>query len=99
MFWLSPASALASTTPTEAAAIAAARNDHTAYTLPPDKLAKSAELDRFYDTLYFVRAGWGMLALFLILQLGIAAGMRDFAVRILDNPWSQGPIFMLLLLL
>ncbi len=99
MVWLSPAPALASTTPTEAAAIAAARNDHTAYTLPPDKLAKAVQIGHFYNTLFFVRAGWGMLALFLILQLGIAARMRDLAVRVRDNPWSQGPIFMLQLLL
>jgi len=99
MFWLSPTPALASTTPTEAAAIAAAMDDHTAYTLPPDKLAKSAELDRFYDTLFFVRAGWGMLALFLVLQLGFAAKMRDFALRLSENPWTQGPVFMMQLLL
>ena len=99
MLWLLPFAAYASTTPTEAAAIAAADNDHTAYTLPPDKVAKSEELDRFYDTLFFVRAGWGILALFLILQFGIAAKMRDFAVGLRDNPWTQGPIFMLQLLL
>jgi len=42
---LFPASAHASTTPTEGKALAAAENDHTAYTLPPDKLAKADALD------------------------------------------------------
>ena len=96
---LSPAPAFASTTPTEAAAIAAAKNDHTAYTLPPNQLAKSTEIYHFYNTLFFVRTAWGMLVLLLILQFGIAARMRDFAVKLRDNPWSQGPIFMLQLLL
>lgn len=99
LVWFAPAPAFAATTPTEAAAIAAAKADHTAYTLPPDKLAKAAEISRFYDTLYFARAGWGMLVVFLILQLGIAARMRDAAVRWRDNPWSQGPTFLLQLLL
>ena len=43
---LAPFAAHAETTPTEAAAIAAANNDHTAYTLPPDKLAKAQALHR-----------------------------------------------------
>ena len=43
---LAPTIARSETTPTEATAIAAANNDHTAYTLSPDKLAKAEALYR-----------------------------------------------------
>ena len=99
LVWVRPVPVFASTTPTEAAAIATAKQDHTAYTLPPDKLKKSAAIYHFYTTLFFVRAAWGMVSLVLLLELGIAARMRDLAVSLRDNPWFQGPIFMLELLL
>jgi Zn-dependent protease with chaperone function len=87
--------ARASTTPTEAAALAAAKNDHTAYTLPPEKLAKAEHISHLYDTLHFVDAGWGMLALLLILELGIAARLRNAVLKIGPNRWVQGFGFLL----
>ena len=91
--------AAGSPTPTEAAAAAAARNDHTAYTLPPKKLAKAVAVSQFYDTLYFVRAGWGITSLLLILQLGIAARMQVAALNLSANRWAQGFAFTLQFLL
>ncbi len=87
------------TTPTEAAAIAAADNDHTAYTLPPDKLAKAQALSRFRTLNHFGGALWGIVSLFLILQLGIAARIRNVAVNLTRNRWAQGYIFLLLFIL
>jgi Zn-dependent protease with chaperone function len=95
---LIPPPVRASTTPTEAAAIAAARQDHTAYTLPPARLAKARRIARFYNTLYFVRAAWGFAALLLILQLGIAARLRNWAVRLGPRRSLQGFAFWLGLL-
>lgn len=99
MAGLAPSPAHAVATPTEAAAMAAANSDHTAYTLPPDKLAKSVGISRFYDSLYFIRTVWGMVVLFLILQLGIAARMRAIAVNWSANRWAQGSAFMFQFLL
>ena len=96
---LAPVAALASTTPTEAAATAAAKADHTAYTLSPEKTAKAIELSHFYDTLYFVRDGWGILSLFLILHLGIAARIRNVTENLSGHRWVQGPAFAALFLL
>jgi STE24 endopeptidase len=82
-----------SPTPTEAAAIAAANNDHTAYSLPPDKLAKAQALSRFRTFSHFGGALWGILSLFLILQLGIAARLRNVAVNVTKNRWTQCFLF------
>jgi Zn-dependent protease with chaperone function len=96
---LAPISVSAETTPTEAAAIAAANNDHTAYTLSADKLAKAQALYRVRVALEFGGVLWGILVLFLILQLGVAARMRNFAVNISKNRWAQGFTFFFLFLL
>ncbi len=96
---LTPFAARAETTPTEAAAIAAANNDHTAYTLPPDKLAKAEALHRIRVALDFGATLWGIVVLALILQLGIAARMRNFAVNISKNRWIQGFTFFFLFLI
>jgi STE24 endopeptidase len=96
---LAPIAARAETTPTEAAAIAAANNDHTAYTLPPDKLAKAQALHRIRVALDFGATLWGIVVLALILQLGIAVRMRNFAVNISKNRWAQGFTFFFLFLM
>ncbi len=88
---VSPASA--ATTPTEAAALGAAENDHSAYTLPPDKLAKAETLERIRNIITFVGAGWGIVSLLLILRLRIAARMRNVAVNLSKNRWAQGFTF------
>ena len=87
-----------STTPTEAAAIAAARQDRTAYVLPPAKLAKAEALSRTENILHFTGEAWGVLSLFLILQLGLAARMRNVANNLWKNRWAQGFTFVFELL-
>jgi len=99
IFWLSPAPALASTTPTEAAALSAAHNDHTAYTLPPEKLAKSEAVHRFNVTMNFAEPLWGIVSLLLLLQLGIVSSLRNVAVNLSKNSWARGFTFFFLLLL
>ena len=89
-----PAHAFA-TTPTEAAALAAAHEDHTAYTLPPDKLAKAETLSKIRTIVTFGGALWGIVLLVLILQLGIVAKMRNVAVNLSKNRWAQGFTFFL----
>ena len=95
---MSPA-AHAATTPTEAAALAAAANDHTAYTLPPDKLAKSEALHRYRVTMTFADPIWGIVSLLLLLQLGMIARIRNVAVNLSKNRWAQGFTFFFLFLL
>ena len=106
MGWLglagvSPARAqvFARATPTEAAAMAAAENDHTAYTLPPDKLAKAETLKRIRTVVDFGGEAWGIVVLLLLLQFGFAARMRDAAVNLSANRWAQGFSFFFLFLL
>ncbi|AXC14518.1 peptidase M48, Ste24p [Acidisarcina polymorpha] len=89
----------AATTPTEAAAIAAAERDHSAYVLPPDKLAQSDALARVRVALTFGTPLLGMLALFLTLQWHIAARMRNVAMNLSNragfskNRWVQCFLF------
>jgi STE24 endopeptidase len=96
---LSPLLSRAATTPTEAAAIAAAENDHTAYILSPDKLAKAKALSRVEVTLEFGGTLWGIVVLVLILQLGIGVRMRNVAVNLAKNRWAQGFLFFFQFLL
>jgi Zn-dependent protease with chaperone function len=90
---LSTVQASASETPTEASALAAAHSDHTAYTLPPDKLAKSKALHKFRVTLNFAEPIWGILSLIILLQLGVFARFRKIAVGLSKNRWAQGFTF------
>ena len=69
-----------------------------AYTLPPEKLAQAIEYSRKRVVLEFVETGWGILQLLLLLVLGVAAWMRDVAVRRSGNRWVQGFTFVFLLL-
>ena len=89
----------ATPTPTEAAALVAAAKDHTAYTLPPDKLAKSVALHRYRVTMTFADPIWGIATLLLMLQFGIIARMRNAAVNLSKNRWAQGFTFFFLFLL
>jgi STE24 endopeptidase len=90
---LLPFAAKAATTPTESAAIAAANSDHTAYALSADKLAKAEALSKVRITLELVGTAWGIVSLWLILQWGIAARMRNVAVNLFKNRWAQGFTF------
>jgi Zn-dependent protease with chaperone function len=89
------ARARAETTPTEAAVIAAADQDHTAYTLPPAALAKAEHLKTFRTLSDFGGTLWGIVSVILILQLGIAARLRNVAVNLTKNRWGQCFIFFL----
>ncbi len=91
--------ARAATTPTEAAAIAAARNDHSAYTIAPARLEKAEVLYRLRVVTGIAGSLWGIVSLLLILQLGIAARMRNVAVNLSENRWAQGFLFFFLFLL
>ena len=87
--------AYAAPTPTEAAAIAAADHDHSTYSLPPDKLAKARHLETFRAISHFGGELWGIVSLFLILQLGVAARLRNVAINLSKNRWAQCFIFFL----
>jgi STE24 endopeptidase len=69
-----------------------------AYSLPPDKLKQAIEYSRIRIVLYFVETGWGILQLILLLALGVAARMRNVAVNVSKNRWTQGFTFTFLLL-
>ena len=94
-----PVAAHAATTPTEAAALAAAAQDHTAYTLPPDKLAKSEALHHYRVMMAFAEPIWGIVSIVLLLQLGIIARIRNVAVNLSKNRWAQGFTFFFQFLL
>jgi STE24 endopeptidase len=87
------------TTPTETQALREAAHDHSAYTLPPQKLEQAKELFRARTALHFLGEGWGMLELVLLLALGIAARMRDVAERVTKSRWGQCFLFVFLFLL
>jgi STE24 endopeptidase len=89
----------AETTPTEAAAVAAANRDHSAYVLTPDKLAKAQALYRIRVALDFGGTLWSIVVLILLLQFGVAARMRNFAVNLSRNRWAQGFTFFFFFLL
>jgi len=99
MALLRPPGAGAASTPTEAAAIAAAEQDHTAYALPAEKLVQSDALIRVRIALLFGSPIWAIIVLLLMLELGIAARMRNVAVNLSKNRWAQGFTFFFLLLL
>ena len=89
----------AAATPTETAALTAAQNDHTAYTLPPDKLTKAETLKRIRTLVTFGGTAWGIIVLVLLLHLRVAARMRNVAVNLSKNRWAQGFTFFLQFLL
>src|ERR1700733_11254146 len=85
-------------TASETAAEQKASESKPAYTLPPEKLARAIEYSRKRVVLGFVETGWGILQLLLLLVLGVAAWMRDVAVRRSGNRWVQGFTFFFLFL-
>ena len=70
-----------------------------AYSLPPEKLKKAIAYSRIRVLLDFANSGWGILQLILLLVLGVAAWMGDFAVKISKNRWIQAFTFTFLFLL
>ena len=93
-----PGVACAQTTRAEEAAVSAARGDHLAYVLPADKAIKAAALYRIRAPTKICAPIANIVALFLILQLGIAARMREVAVGVSRNRWAQGYTFFLFFL-
>lgn len=85
-------------TASEASAQQKASESKPAYTLPTEKLAKAIEYSRKRVVLEFVETGWGIAQLVLLLVLGVAAWMRDVAVRRSGNRWVQGFTFFFLFL-
>lgn len=92
---VAPAAHAAETTPTETRALSAAQADHSAYTLSPDKLVKAETLSTIRVINHFGATAWTIFILILILQLGIAARMRNVAVNLSKNRFAQGFTFFL----
>ncbi len=92
---LSAGAAHPATTPTEARALAAARDDHTAYTLPAGELVKAKALTRTRHRVYWADTAWSLVALWLLLRLRIAAAMEALALRLSRRRWVQGLLFVL----
>lgn len=69
------------------------------YTLSHEKYKKAVAYSRAGYTLYFLSYILGLTFLFLILRLGIAARLRDFAERASQIRSVQGLVFVPLLLL
>ncbi len=85
--------------PTVAASPAPAATPTTAYTLPPDKLAKSKALYHLRGKLLIIGTIWSLIVLLGMLYLGIAAKYRDWAERAFRNIFLQALIMVPLFLL
>jgi STE24 endopeptidase len=86
-------------TPAEAYAESLAERDTSTYTLPPDKLRKAIAVNHIDEILTIAGGAWTLLQLILILSLGVAARMRDAALRLGASRWVQGFALVFLLLL
>jgi STE24 endopeptidase len=71
----------------------------TAYTLPPDKLAKAIEYARERNRLYFIAAAYGFAILAAILYARLGPRYRDWAERVSRRRFVQAYVFTPLLLL
>lgn len=71
----------------------------THYTLPPEKLRQAVALARTGRRLYFAEFFTGLLALLIILRVGWAAKLRDWATRATRRTFLQAAIFCPLLVL
>lgn len=75
-----------------------AKTDTERYTLSHERYEKAVAYSRAGYTLYFVSVFWEIALLLAALWTGLAARLRDFAVRRSDNRWLQGFLFIPLLL-
>lgn len=64
------------------------------YSLSGEKLQKAIRLTHIRIAVHFVTAIWDILALILLLQLGIIAKFRDWAVGAGANRWLQALVFV-----
>jgi STE24 endopeptidase len=94
-----PSAKALGTTPTETQALREAAQNHTAYTLPPDKLKLAKELFRDRTALHLLGEGWGILQLILLLALGVPSRLRDAAESVTKSRWGQCFVFVFLFLL
>lgn len=62
----------------------------TAYTLPPDKLAKALVLYHAGIWSYFGGTLWTVLVLYLLLRVGAGAAIRNLAARVTPRQLLQG---------
>jgi len=69
------------------------------YTLSHERYEKAVAYSRAAYVLYFVDAFVGIVAAWLLLQLGIAARFRDIAENVSVHRWVQGLVFVPLLAL
>jgi STE24 endopeptidase len=76
-----------------------ARSDTDRYTLSHERYEKAVAYSRAGYTLYFVSVFLSLALLLFVLWTGIAAKLRDFAIRRSDNRVVQGLVFIPLLLL
>jgi Zn-dependent protease with chaperone function len=71
----------------------------SAYTLPPDKLAKAKALYDLHGRLRIFETAWSFLVLLAILYLGVAARYRNWAEKGARHSFAQAWIVVPLLLL
>jgi STE24 endopeptidase len=93
-----PAAAPVSSQPVVSGSAAAEQAQTEQYTLSHERYEKAVAYSRAGYTLYFVSVILGLLVLFLVLRLGVAAKLRDFAETASDKRWLQCLIFVPLLL-
>ncbi len=90
----SPASPAVQSTPAAAPTVPT-----TAYTLPPDKLAKAKALYELRGRLRIIGTVWSLAVLLALLYLGVVAGYRNAAERVAKNSFVQAliavPLFLL----
>lgn len=65
----------------------------SAYSLPPDKLAKAIALGRIRNLLDIAGSLWAVAVLWLLVALGLAAGLERWARRLFARRWLQGLLF------
>jgi len=85
--------------PSPSAVQAAPHTQTTAYTLPPDKLAKSTALYNLRFKLRILDTIYGLVVLLALLYLGIAGKFRDIAEAAGKNRFVQALVFVALFLI
>jgi len=87
-----PTAPQASTAASQATPIQAAASQQ-AYSLPPDKLAKSIALSRIRNILDIVGSLWQIVFIWMLLASRFAARLEVEIKRIASHPWAQGVFF------
>jgi len=64
------------------------------YVLSPERARRARRYSRTLYSLYFIRVLMGFAFLLLILRLGIAVWLRNFAESLVGSRWLQAAIFM-----